>query len=246
MPLLPSISPKRFLRNLVDTLGLPQQELEELLPTLQDRGTYVIRAPRFKTNVQINLLPPLTVFSTLDAALVSDYVVLLLSSVDEVQLEGEAVLRCLQAQAGGVEIVSCVQVRNDSDDLANMQAPEDRPIVPSTKQLIHKSLLSFTTYFFPSVAKIHSSDTPAEAALLARALCEAAPGGTRHNEDVRAYMVAEGSGGVNWTASADNEDSGRLEIVATVRGGRLSADRLVHIPGRGDFQVESVSFLFCC
>ena len=42
--------------------------------------------------------------------MISDYVVLLLSSTDEVQLAGEAVLRCLQGQAGGVEVVSCVQV----------------------------------------------------------------------------------------------------------------------------------------
>ena len=74
----------------------------------------MIRAPRFKTTVQLNVLPPLAVYPTLDAALVSDYVILLLSSVDEVQVEGEAVLRCLQAQAGGVEIISCVQVRSST------------------------------------------------------------------------------------------------------------------------------------
>jgi pre-rRNA-processing protein TSR1 len=32
-----------------------------------------------------------------------------------------------------------------------------------------------------------------------------------------------------------------LEVVGTVRGGCLSADRLVHIPGSGDFQVAQVS-----
>jgi pre-rRNA-processing protein TSR1 len=81
-----------------------------LVSTLADKGTYLIRAPRFKTNLQINLLPPLALYPTLDAALISDYVVLLLSSTDEVQLEGEGILRCLQGQVGGAEIVSCVQV----------------------------------------------------------------------------------------------------------------------------------------
>ena len=125
-------------------------------------------------------------------------------------------------------------------DLTRIKAAETNPIVPSTKQLIHKSLLSFTRYFFPSVNKIHCSDTAAEAALLARALCEGTPGGTR-DEDTRAYMVAEGSGAVRWTSSSEDESVGRLEVVGTVRGGGLSADRLVHIPGRGDFQIESVS-----
>jgi pre-rRNA-processing protein TSR1 len=93
-------------------LGLPDAELEEVRSTVQfnGQGSYLVRAPRFKTNLQINLLPPLSVYPTLDAALVSDYVVLLLSSKNEVQLEGEAVLRCLQAQCGGVEVVPVVQV----------------------------------------------------------------------------------------------------------------------------------------
>lgn len=128
-----------------------------------------------------------------------------------------------------------------------LKAPLDTPIIPSTRQLIHKSLLSFTRYFYPSVEKIHSSDTPNDAALLARALCEAAPGGTRSDVG-RAYVVAEGSDGVRWTSQSSAvemeegaEEKGRLEVIGTIRGGCLSADRLVHIPGHGDFQVEAVS-----
>ena len=110
VPLIPSVSPKRWLANLLPTLGMPDAELEAALAGLQEVGSYVVRAPRFKTSLQVNLLPPLSTYETLDAALVSDYLVLLLSSTDEVQLEGEAVLRCLQGQVGGVDIVSCVQV----------------------------------------------------------------------------------------------------------------------------------------
>ncbi|KAK4688928.1 pre-rRNA-processing protein TSR1, partial [Tremellales sp. Uapishka_1] len=229
IPLLPSLSPKTFAANLLASLGLSESEVAEISSRLSERGSYLVRAPRFKTSLQINLLPPLSLYATLDAALVSDYVVLLLSSTDEVQLEGEGVLRCLQGQVGGAEIVSCVQ------------APASNPITPATKQLIHKSLLSFTKYFFPSVEKIYSSDTPNESALLARALCEAAPGGTR-NEDGRAYIVADGSEAVRWTPTETVEgvENGRLEVVGTIRGGNLSADRLVHIPGSGDYQVEAI------
>ena len=80
------------------------------MSTIEETGNYLVRAPRYKTSLQINILPSLDVYDTLDSVLVSDYVVLLTSSVDEVQLEGEAVLRCLQGQAGGIEIISCVQV----------------------------------------------------------------------------------------------------------------------------------------
>ena len=130
------------------------------------------------------------------------------------------------------ELVRALQSRE-----AHVKAPEDKPIVPSTRNLIHKSLLSFTKYFFPSVPKIHSTDTPAEAALFARAICESAPGGSR--EDTRAYLLAEGSDSLRWTATT-SEDQGTLEIIGTVRGGALSANRLVHIPGHGDFQVQAV------
>lgn len=108
IPLLPTLSPRRFLANLLPSLGLP----DAVISDIRETGDYFIRAPRFKTSLKINLLPPISVYPTLDAALVSDYVILLLSSSDEVQLEGEAVLRCLQGQAGGVEVVSCVQVRS--------------------------------------------------------------------------------------------------------------------------------------
>ena len=116
VPLLPSssVSPARWLRDLLPSLGLSEAKIEETLGHLRSAGnvgTYLLRAPRFKTTLQINLLPSLDVYASLDAALISDYVVLLLSSKDEVQLEGEGVLRCLQGQAGGVEVVSCVQVR---------------------------------------------------------------------------------------------------------------------------------------
>lgn len=64
-------------------------------------------------------------------------------------------------------------------------------------------------------------------------------------DEVRGYVVAEGSDGVRWEAVAGEEGKGRLEVIGTVRGGRLSADRLVHIPGKGDFQIEQVgSFIY--
>jgi len=110
VPLIPNVSPKRWLANLLPTLGMPEEELEHILSGLGEVGSYMVRAPRFKTSIQVNLLPALSTYETLDSALVSDYMVLLLSSTDEVQLEGEAVLRCLQGQVGGVDIVSCVQV----------------------------------------------------------------------------------------------------------------------------------------
>lgn len=64
-------------------------------------------------------------------------------------------------------------------------------------------------------------------------------------DDGRAYIVAENSDSIRWTGSGilteDGQEKGQLEIIGTVRGGgTLSADRLVHIPGSGDYQVAAV------
>lgn len=201
-------------------------------------------APRFKSAIHFNILPPLQLFPTLDAALTSDIVVLLLSSVDEVQLEGEAILRCLQGQAGAVTTMACVQVCAVRTPRADSQAPESTPLVAASKSLVHKSLLSFSRYFFPSVAKIYSADTANEAILLGRALCETSPAFI-HHPDGRAWLVAEEES--IWEASAQEDldekhdsEAGTLRVTGTVRGGRLSANRLVHIPGHGDYQITEV------
>jgi pre-rRNA-processing protein TSR1 len=57
-------------------------------------------------------------------------------------------------------------------------------------------------------------------------------------------MIAEPGTGVNWVSTGAGDDGvekGTLQVSGTIRGGCLSADRLVHIPGGGDYQVESVS-----
>lgn len=111
VPLLPSLSTERFVLDLLPSLGLSEDEIAALSVKVTSFSSIVVPAPRFKTTLILNILPALQLYPTLDSALVSDTVILLSSSVDEVQVEGETILRCLQGQAGGVNILSCVQVR---------------------------------------------------------------------------------------------------------------------------------------
>lgn len=138
-------------------------------------------------------------------------------------------------------------------------SPQDRPGVL-------KSLLSFTNYFFPSVSKVHVVPTRPDASSsdannLARSVLEGVPTGASsisierggagikgRGRDGRGWLVAETSD----TRQSDSEgqalryevdgdsDKGTLSVTGTIRGARLSADRLVHIPGWGDYQVESI------
>jgi len=63
-----------------------------------------------------------------------------------------------------------------------------------------------------------------------RTLCTSTPKGV-HWRDARSYLLADD---VRWS-----EEEG-LVIGGVVRGKGLKADRLVHIPGHGDFQIEKV------
>lgn len=91
---------------------------------------------------------------------------------------------------------------------------------------------------------MYSNDNANDASLLARAICEVQPSNIEHPEG-RSWLVGEGKNCVAWEpseSSTEPGDLGTLFVTGTVRGGRMSADRLVHIPGYGDFQVEKVSF----
>nr|ODO01070.1 hypothetical protein L204_01795 [Cryptococcus depauperatus CBS 7855] len=230
VPLASSLLPAIFLSRLLLSFGLSDLDYDEACSSLSNCGTYLFQVPRFQTSLQVNILPYKSLYSTLDAVLVSDYVIPLMSSVDEVDNEGETVLRCLQGQIGNAEVVACVQSPQSDSNQKNSLHP------------IRKSLLSFIKYFFPSVNKVYSSDTPNDSILLARALCEAVP---RHNKGINshAYLVAETHNMVTWTSEeGDKEDAkGLLEVVGIIRGGgRFSADRLVHIPGSGDYQLDAI------
>lgn len=109
---------------------------------------------------------------------------------------------------------------------------------------MQKSLLSFTRYFFPGASKVYSNDSPNDSMLLARAVCEALPSAIEHPEG-RSWLIAEGRNAVHWEPKVEDpgSDEGILYVTGTVRGGRMSADRLVHIPGFGDFQIAQVSSL---
>lgn len=72
-------------------------------------------------------------------------------------------------------------------------------------------------------------------------MCEKVPKGVRWREG-RGRILAEK---VEWdVVEGEDKDMGTLRIEGVVRGARLSADRLVHLQGFGDFMVERVSLVY--
>lgn len=115
-------------------------------------------------------------------------------------------------------------------------SPASPPTAPPQATL--KSLLSFIRYFFPSQTRIYNTSLPSDAAVTIRTLCEGLPKDVSWREG-RAWVVDDGN--LRWEEDEAAEDGlGTLVVRGYVRGGCLSADRLVHIPGAGDFQISQV------
>ncbi|KAH7340160.1 ribosome biogenesis protein tsr1 [Rhizoctonia solani] len=211
VPLCPDVSPQQTVLRIVKALGVDATSAPE-------SGTWIIEAPRFRTTLQFLILPYRQLYSTLDATHAADYTILALSPITEVDTWGERLLRILQSQGGLHNVVSVIS----------------HPDGSKTQSATQKSLLSFVQYFVPTQNKVFDLTTESDARNAARAMCEGVPRtgpASASWRDGRAWMVAED---VDW------EEGGELKITGVVRGTALSANRLVHIPSLGDFQISKV------
>ncbi|SDA08058.1 BZ3501_MvSof-1269-A2-R1_Chr8-1g09495 [Microbotryum saponariae] len=175
-----------------------------------------------------------SLFPILDGCSAADFVILGLSSSIEVNEQGETMLRCLTATG----VASVLGVTPD--------LPKESQLMTSTTRT---SLTSFLNHFFPTIEKVADLSSASEATTIVRGLCEKVPKGVKWRE-ARPRILAEsvqfekGSSGLNGDAEMGgieaDEHVGTLVIEGTVRGARLDANRLVHLQGFGDFQVEKI------
>ncbi|KAI5118921.1 hypothetical protein M0805_003745 [Coniferiporia weirii] len=220
VPLSGDVSPREAAAALADSLNADAGACPEF-------GSWKLKADRFKTSLHFLNLAYRDFYAALDACKAADYVLFVLSPTVEVDQWGDLLLRALQAQ-GLPSVVACVAHNASSD--------------PKSRTGILKSLLSFIQYFVPSLNRVFDLSTPADRTNALRTLCEGRPAEVRWRES-RAWLLAED---VRWTAgsnveeNADAPPTGRLHITGIVRGAPFSANRLVHLPGHGDFQVEKV------
>ncbi|KAF8460227.1 putative ribosome biogenesis protein tsr1 like protein [Kalaharituber pfeilii] len=179
-------------------------------------GVVTVGIDRFKQKIQYVIPPRHGYFAVLDACKLADFVVFILSAKEQVDSYGESLLRAIEGQ-GLSNTVTVVQ-HLDTVEPAKRRAD------------VKKSLLSFIKHFFPTELKVHSLDAPQDAQNVIRSLCTQNPKGIRWR-DARSYLLAEQ---VRW----DEKDG--LVVAGTVRGKGMKADRLLHIQGYGDFQIEKI------
>lgn len=185
------------------------------------------RVGRFKTNLKIVIPDQTNFLSILDAAKVSDYVVVGISAQEEVEQEyGERILRAVIAQG----IASVIGV------LPNVVAAYPK----KNLQLdIRQSLYSYFSHFFPNEEKLFALEYDTECSNCVRTICQKFPKSITWR-DSRGYVLADSA---SWAQSESDPTSGHLVVEGTVRGIGFNANRLVHIPGFGDFQVDRIEKL---
>lgn len=184
-------------------------------------GATHVRIDRFRQSL-LYIPAKYDVINALDVCRMADFVVLVLSSEVEVAEEGELLLRSIESQ-GISNVVTVVQ------GLDKVNPAKKRPQMAS-------SLKSFINHFFPTVEKVMSLDSRQECSNAIRSLCTATPKGIRWRDE-RSWMLIEN---VQWPDdSAEVVDD--VVVTGVVRGKGLKADRITHIPGWGDFQIESIT-----
>ncbi|KAJ5089741.1 Ribosome biogenesis protein tsr1 [Penicillium argentinense] len=184
-------------------------------------GASRVRIDRFKQSL-LYVPSKHDLLNALDVCRLADFVVLVLSSEVEVEEEGELLLRSIESQ-GISNVLAVVQ------GLDKINPTKKRPQVAS-------SLKSYINHFFPTVEKVMSLDSRQECSNAIRSLCTATPKGIRWRDE-RSWMFIEN---VQWP-DASSEVVDDVVVTGVVRGHGLKADRIAHIPGWGDFQVDSIT-----
>ena len=105
---------------------------------------------------------------------------------------------------------------------------EDISEIPSNKQQEAKKLLVKNLEKRLVIEKVWSVQNQSEALNLLRHIGNQRRRALR-SRDRRGYVLAES---YEWT------EGDKLSVTGYIRGAAISADRLVHVPGLGDFQVE--------
>lgn len=202
-------------------------ELDENVLDTELDGPFVkdVYVKNFKSNFKV-ICPDMNSFmNILDSAKIADYVVFGLSGTSEVDPEfGEQVIRALELQG----IASYMGV------VTNLSAVHEK----EKFQLdVKQSLESYFKHFFPSEQRIYNLEKASDSMNALRILCQKFPRGVQWR-DSRGYMVASEIDFIE-----RDPEYGELVVEGTARGVGFNANRLIHIPDMGDFQITRIEKL---
>ncbi|KAJ3279678.1 hypothetical protein HK104_001246 [Borealophlyctis nickersoniae] len=211
VPLCPDVSTHAAVQNLFASAQQPYPDTT---------GPVTLSLPNFKQRLQLIPLGRHTL-DILDALKVADFVIFVMSANVEVDDFGTNCLTAIKAQG----LPSA---------LSFVQHLETHPAKMQTG--IRRSLTLFMEDHFPGDHRIFSVGVETECVNALRYITSQRPKPLVWR-DRHAYICAEG---VEFEGNADDASRGTLKVTGYVRGNNLSANRLVHIPAHGDFQIKMI------
>lgn len=215
IPLTKSVNVRAAVKSLNDSLDIADVDYDR---------TCRVRIDRFKQSLTYIPVSGMNLVEALDAARVADFVVFVLPP-DDTELDEETQLFLRSIEGQGISTVFAVV-----QDLDRLDTPKKRSQMTAL-------LKSYMIYFFPTLEKVTSLDSRQECTNLVRSLSTATPKGI-HWRDDRSYMLIDE---IKWAEDATTEGNTNVTLTGVVRGKNLKADRLVHVPGWGDYQISSIT-----
>ncbi|KAJ3356020.1 ribosome biogenesis protein tsr1 [Kappamyces sp. JEL0680] len=214
-----SLCPDTSAERVIEALFRSEGEGQDVQLVDYSGGTAVLHVERFKQKFAF-IPTQRDLVSVLDGTRVADMVLFVLSAEESVDDFGETLMTAIKSQ--GVPNVVCVV-----EHLNN---------VPPKKQMdVKKSLLYYMNHHFVGDHKLFSMAEAGDCLNCIRHLSSQFPHGIQWR-DRSPYLVAQ-----HWDfQGTDGHETGTLRVTGYARGSRFSANRLVHIPEYGDFQIHRI------
>jgi pre-rRNA-processing protein TSR1 len=189
-----------------------------------DAGWTRVNVDRFKQKIQY-LVVQRDLLASLDACRVADFVVFILSAQEEVDKQGEIILKAVESQG----ISNCFTVVQGLDAV---EPAKRRPQVVA-------SLKSYITHWLPTTERVFSLDNLQESSNLVRSICTTTTKGVKWR-DQRSYVFVEDIAWPGGKLGVSEDGTGEVILTGVVRGQGLKADRLLQVGDWGDFQIDKI------
>ncbi|KIW58954.1 hypothetical protein PV05_03444 [Exophiala xenobiotica] len=213
VPLSNSIDPYSAINLLNESVDIARLEVTS--------GIVPVRVDRFRRNL-LYLPASFDLLKALDVCKLADWVVFVLDAEQTIGEEEDLFLKALEGQ--GITNVTAV-----------VQGVEAK--VPAAKRSRHLTDLRIAIgRYFPALDKLSSLDSKSDCSNLVRSISTASTRGIRWRDD-RSWMLVEN---VDWSSPVNGAATAAVTLAGTIRGKGLNPDRLVHVPGWGDFQINVI------
>ena len=184
-------------------------------------NSFHLAIPKFKLRYHFLCVPEDDLFSVMDGAKVSDILIMIHSIVtDEEELKKDSVLNAIYSHF----LPTTVHVVHGMEDVPVKKRAD-------LKKNIQKAIESK----FPD-EKLHMVDKTSDALQFLHQIGNCKRRKTTYKK-YRPQILAEA---IESQDSLDNPELCKLMVTGYVRNQRLDANRLIHIPGFGDFQMELI------